>query len=83
MSPALASPAAEDEEDVTELEVPEEYSGCLGAGDKRALGVPSMPGTATCRYVIVSRCRSFRHAQMGWSAVGWVRCQGGGTSAPP
>uniref|UniRef100_A0A8C3DBE1 Uncharacterized protein n=1 Tax=Corvus moneduloides TaxID=1196302 RepID=A0A8C3DBE1_CORMO len=60
---SLASPAAEDEEDVTELEVPEEYSGCLGGSDKRALGVPSMPGTATCRYVVVSRCRNFYRAQ--------------------
>lgn len=84
MSPAPASPAAEDEEDVTELEVPEEYSGCPGASDKRALCVPSMPGTATCRYyIIVSHCQSFRRAQVGWGAVGWVGCQGGGTSAPP
>uniref|UniRef100_A0A8C3NUF3 C-type lectin domain-containing protein n=1 Tax=Cyanoderma ruficeps TaxID=181631 RepID=A0A8C3NUF3_9PASS len=63
VSSDLASPAVEDEEDVTELEMPEEYSGCLGASDKQALGVPSMPGTATCRYVLISRCRSFRHAQ--------------------
>ncbi|XP_066176720.1 bone marrow proteoglycan-like [Sylvia atricapilla] len=60
---ALASPAVEDEEDVTELEMPEEYSGCLGASDKQAVGVPSMPGTATCRYVLIARCRSFHHAQ--------------------
>ncbi|XP_039562589.1 uncharacterized protein LOC120501022 isoform X1 [Passer montanus] len=60
---ALASPAVEDEEDVTELEMPEEYSGCRGASDKQALGVPSMPGTATCRYVVISRCRTFRQAQ--------------------
>lgn len=84
VSPAPASPAAEDEEDVTELEVPEEYSGCPGASDKRALCVPSMPGTTTCRYyIIVSHCQSFRRAQVGWGAVGWVGCQGGGTSAPP
>nr|XP_030129521.3 bone marrow proteoglycan [Taeniopygia guttata] len=60
---ALGSPAVEDEEDVTELEMPEEYSGCRGAGDKQALGVPSMLGTATCRYVVISRCRTFHIAQ--------------------
>ncbi|KAM4777404.1 bone marrow proteoglycan-like isoform 1-T1 [Cyanocitta cristata] len=60
---ALASPAAEDGEDVTEVEVPEEYSGCLGGSDKQALGVPSMPSTATCRYVVVSRSLDFRCAQ--------------------
>uniref|UniRef100_A0A803WBH0 Proteoglycan 3, pro eosinophil major basic protein 2 n=1 Tax=Ficedula albicollis TaxID=59894 RepID=A0A803WBH0_FICAL len=62
-SPALAGPVVEDEEDVTELEVPEEYSGCLGASDKQAPGVPSMPSTATCRYVVIRRCRTFRRAQ--------------------
>lgn len=82
VSSALASPAVEDEEDVTGLEMPEEYRGCLGASDKQALGVPSLPGTTTCRYVVVPRCRSFRHAQVGWGGVGWVGCQGGGTSAP-
>ncbi|TRZ21272.1 hypothetical protein HGM15179_005798 [Zosterops borbonicus] len=73
---AVASPAVEDEEDVTELEMPEEYSGCLGASEKQALGVPSMPGTATCRYVLISRCRSFYHAQVGWDGL-WrsVRCK--------
>ncbi|XP_032917738.1 bone marrow proteoglycan-like isoform X1 [Catharus ustulatus] len=60
---ALASPAVEDEENVTELEVPEEYSGCLGAGDKQAPDVPSMPGTGTCRYVVIRHCQSFHHAQ--------------------
>ncbi|KAF4797585.1 proteoglycan 3 [Turdus rufiventris] len=60
---ALASPAVEDEEDVTELEVPEEYSGCLGANDKQAPDVPSVPGTGTCRYVIIRRCRTFHRAQ--------------------
>lgn len=70
VSSALASPAVEDEEEVTELEMPEEYSGCLGASDKQALGLPSMPGTATCRYVLISRCRSFRHAQVGWGGLG-------------
>ncbi|XP_033371175.1 proteoglycan 3-like isoform X2 [Parus major] len=60
---ALASPAVEDEEDVTELEMPKEYSGCLGARDKQALSVPIMPGTATCRYVVISHPRSFRCAQ--------------------
>uniref|UniRef100_A0A8D2P3G3 C-type lectin domain-containing protein n=1 Tax=Zosterops lateralis melanops TaxID=1220523 RepID=A0A8D2P3G3_ZOSLA len=54
VSSAVASPAVEDEVDVTELEMPEEYSGCLGASEKQALGVPSMPGTATCRYVLIS-----------------------------
>ncbi|XP_050830649.1 LOW QUALITY PROTEIN: bone marrow proteoglycan [Serinus canaria] len=60
---ALASPAVEDAEDVTELEVPEEYSGCRGASDKQAPGVPSMPGTATRHYVISTSYRSFRRAQ--------------------
>ncbi|XP_056348869.1 proteoglycan 3-like [Oenanthe melanoleuca] len=60
---ALASPAVEDEEDVTELEVPEEYSRCLGASDKQTPGVPSMPSTATFRYVVIRHCRTFRHAQ--------------------
>ncbi|XP_059704658.1 bone marrow proteoglycan [Haemorhous mexicanus] len=60
---ALASPAVEDEEDVTELEMPEEYSGCRGASDKQAPGVPSMPGTATCHYVISTSYRTFRRAQ--------------------
>uniref|UniRef100_A0A8C3MZJ1 Uncharacterized protein n=1 Tax=Geospiza parvula TaxID=87175 RepID=A0A8C3MZJ1_GEOPR len=63
VSPALASPAVEDEEDVTELEMPEEFSRCWGGSDKQVPGVPSTPGTATCRYVIIPRCRSFCHAQ--------------------
>ncbi|XP_074399742.1 bone marrow proteoglycan isoform X2 [Zonotrichia albicollis] len=60
---ALASPAVEDEEDVTELEMPEEFSGCRGGSDKQTPGVPSMPGTATCRYVVISHCQNFCHAQ--------------------
>ncbi|XP_030917364.1 solute carrier family 43 member 3 [Geospiza fortis] len=35
VSPALASPAVEDEEDVTELEMPEEFSWCWGGSDKQ------------------------------------------------
>ncbi|RLV97225.1 hypothetical protein DV515_00011983 [Chloebia gouldiae] len=62
VSAALASPAVDDEDDMTELEMPE-YSGCRGASDKQALGVPSMPGTATCSYVVVSHCQTFHHAQ--------------------
>lgn len=80
VSPALASPAVEDEEDVTELEVPEEYSGCLGASDKQAPDVPSVPGTGTCRYVIIRRCQTFHRAQVGWGGLG--RGRSGGTSAP-
>ncbi|RMB97958.1 hypothetical protein DUI87_25436 [Hirundo rustica rustica] len=69
---ALASPVVEDEEDVTGLEMPEEYSGCPVAGDKQALCVPSTPGTATCHYVMISRCQNFHHAQIPTPNCHWT-----------
>ncbi|CAN8214440.1 unnamed protein product [Coccothraustes coccothraustes] len=61
---ALASPAVEDEEAVTELEMPEEHSGCREASDKQALIVRSTLGTTIFHYVIFTGCRSFHHAQL-------------------
>ncbi|XP_064309362.1 bone marrow proteoglycan [Phalacrocorax carbo] len=56
--PAPASPEKE-----ATLEVPEEDERCPLESETRAVSIPDPLGATTFRYVIVTRCRTFRSAQ--------------------
>ena len=80
MPPAPASPEAEE----AALEVPEEEEDarCPLESETRALSIADPLGATTYRYVIVTRCQTFRRAQVGRGWAGGVWGQGAPRAAP-